>query len=79
MRLIDADALLIHSARVVEYDEAGFSMEYNAVPVEVIKNAPTVEANPVVHCKDCNMLQDCKIAQYLGLEGYCSNAEKKVE
>ena len=43
---------------------------------EVIKHLPTVEAKPVVHCKDCNMLQDCKIAQYLGLEGYCSRGEK---
>ena len=48
MRLIDVDALLIHSNRVVEYDEAGFSMEYNAVPTEEIKNAPTVEAVQVV-------------------------------
>lgn len=48
MRLIDADALLIHSYRVVEYDEAGFSMEHNAVPTEEIKNAPTIEAVPVV-------------------------------
>lgn len=47
-RLIDADVLLKQSRRVVEYDEAGFSMEYNAVPTEVIKNAPTVEAVPVV-------------------------------
>ena len=52
-RLIDADVLLIQSRRVVEYDEAGFSMEYNAVPTEEIKNAPTVEAVPVVRCKDC--------------------------
>lgn len=35
--------------KVVEYDEAGFSMDYFAVPVEEINNAPTVEAKPVVH------------------------------
>ena len=43
---------------------------------KIIHNAPTVEAKPVVHCKDCDMLQDCKIAQYLGLDGYCSRGEK---
>ena len=48
MRLIDADVLLKQSRRVVEYDEAGFSMEYNAVPTEEIKNAPTVDTVPVV-------------------------------
>lgn len=39
-------------------------------------NVPTVEAKPVVHCKDCTMLQYCKFGQYLGLEGYCSRGEK---
>ena len=47
-RLIDADVLLKQSRRIVEYDEAGFSMEYNAVPTEEIKNEPTVDAVPVV-------------------------------
>lgn len=47
-RLIDADVLLKQSRRIVEYDEAGFSMEYNAVPTEEIKNAPTVDDVPVV-------------------------------
>ena len=41
-RLIDADELLKHSSKVVEYDEAGFSMEYNAVSIEEIKEAPKV-------------------------------------
>lgn len=49
MRLIDADELLKRRRKVVEYDEAGFSMDYFAVPVEEINNAPTVEASPVVH------------------------------
>lgn len=48
MRLIDADALLngfdVHW--VTEYDEAGFSMEYKAVPVGAIENAPTIDAMP---------------------------------
>lgn len=39
--LISRSQLLKHCHRVTEYDEAGFSMEYNAVSVEDIKNAPT--------------------------------------
>lgn len=46
--LISRRELLKHRHKVVEYDEAGFSMDYFAVPVEEIKNAPTVEAVPVV-------------------------------
>ena len=44
--------------------------------LSLIEHQPTVEAKPVVHCKDCDMLQDCKFGQYLGLEGYCSRGEK---
>lgn len=48
--LISRKALLdsfdVH--KVTEYDEAGFAMSYNAVPVEVIEKAPTVDAEPVL-------------------------------
>ena len=47
--LISRSELLKYSRRVVEYDEAGYSITFNAVSVEDIKNAPTVEAVPVVH------------------------------
>lgn len=38
---------------VTEYDEAGFDMEYKAVPVGAIENAPAVDAEPVIRCGDC--------------------------
>ena len=47
--LIRRSELLKYSRRVVEYDEAGYSITFNAVSVEDIKNAPTVEAREVVH------------------------------
>lgn len=90
MRLIDADVLLKQSRRVVEYDEAGFSMEYNAVPTEEIKNAPTVEAVSVVRCKECALwgigialeteqIKCCRYAKFMvGEDGYCVYG-KKVE
>lgn len=45
MRLIDADALLsgFDVRKVTEYDESGCGVDYKAVPVKVIENAPTVE------------------------------------
>ena len=54
-RLIDADALLKvpNVLLVCEYDETGEFISYLAVPVDAIKNAPTIEAEPVVHCEDC--------------------------
>ena len=53
MRLIDADALVngYDVRKVTEYDEAGFSMNYKAVPLDVIEEAPTIEVvgEPVLH------------------------------
>lgn len=42
----------------------------------LLLNAPTVEAKPVVHCRDCCFLEVCKTSQWLGLDGYCSRGEK---
>lgn len=49
--------------------------------IKQIDKAETVDAVPVVRCKDCDLIQTCKNAQYLGLDGYCSNANmrKKVQ
>lgn len=32
--------------KVTEYDEAGYGISYNAVPLEAIENAPSVDATP---------------------------------
>ena len=37
--------------KVVEYDEAGYSMEYLAVPIDVIEALPAIDAVPVVHAR----------------------------
>ena len=51
-------------------DDLEFELEY------LIYNQPTVEAKPVVHCRDCCFLEVCKTSQWLGLDGYCSRGEK---
>ena len=55
MRLIDSDDLLKtpNVRKVDEFDETGESISYLAVPVETINNAPTIEAEPIVRCKNC--------------------------
>lgn len=60
MRPIDADELLqVPNVRKVdEFDETGESISYLAVPVEAINNATTIEAEPVVHCKDCKNFKE---------------------
>ena len=39
--------------KVTEYDESGCGVDYKAVPVDVINQAPAVDAIEVVRCKDC--------------------------
>lgn len=48
MRLIDADALI---------DELGISDE-DIVFKEILEDAPTIDAVPVVMCKDCKWWSD---------------------
>lgn len=47
MRLIDADKLLEKLAYIMPQDDL------YAVTVEAIRQAPTVDAVPVVRCRDC--------------------------
>ncbi len=51
VRPIDANALLTvpNVNKVTEYDETGCGISYNAVSVESIEKAPTLDYAPVVH------------------------------
>ena len=45
MKLIDVDALCTNPGnvrKVTEYDEAGYAVDYNAVPLKAILDAPAV-------------------------------------
>ena len=47
--------------------------------IEEVKSIPAADVRPVVLCKDCMLRQYCKVAQYLGADGFCSNGEKREE
>ena len=74
MRLIDADRLL-----------QGYE-DHDFIDTHIIWNAPTVDAVPVIRCKDCkfnknDMWVDCPIKEFFGrtLDNYCSLAERKKQ
>lgn len=80
MRLIDADAL------VKALNESG--VPYRADVQEVLDAQPTIDAVPVVRCKDCIYYQDnnggypnadCKWCkdETLDANDYCSCGERK--
>lgn len=49
--------------------ESRFNADIDAIPA--------VDAVEVVRCKDCEREQECRIAQRLGIMGYCSEGERK--
>ena len=77
MRLIDADALI---------EKAKQDGAYDHVSAEEIDNAPTIDAEPVVRCKDCEYWtkQSDSLQGRCALSGsyptgawYCANAERR--
>lgn len=53
MRLIDADALGICKANPAAFEEKEYAWGWNTA-IEIIENAPTVDAVPVVRCGECD-------------------------
>ena len=72
MRLIDADELLKHKT------------DHDTISTHLIYNAPTVDAVPVIRCKDCKkFVVEEEQAYCLDMfgqcdeNGFCSWAERK--
>ena len=74
-RFIDADrALEIVYNRGIAHPNAYHLTNYAML---VLQEAPTVDAVPVVRCKDCIAHNLCKFEQSQGLDGFCSYGERK--
>lgn len=80
MRAIDADALVyesIDSSDTLRH-ESYYGTGILAIRKEDIDDAPTIKPEQV-HCKDCLMHGVCRFEQGLGLDGYCSKAERRED
>lgn len=89
--LISRSALLdsYDVRKVTEYDESGCGLDYKAVPVEAIENAPAVDAVEVVRCKECGQSEPTALSEeYLFCNhscmvvldsDYCSYGERKMD
>ena len=78
MRLIDADALKEH---VKKYTSVFAKYDWREI-CEMLNDAPTVDAVPVVRCKDCFHFWDgvCKAhidVIYVDDNDFCSMGERK--
>ena len=79
MRLIDADWLseAIHDNVPAPYEDASWAKENCLAEIEA---AQTVDAVPVVRCRECKHLGFCGDAtnlEVMGFYGYCSRGERK--
>ena len=75
MRLIDADALK------EGLKEKMFGHPFERIFVSsVVDSEPTIDAVPVVRCRECKHLGFCGDAtnlEVMGFYGYCSRGERK--
>lgn len=77
---IDREALLDKRRKVTEYDEAGFAMNYQAVPVEDIEAIPATDVAEVVRCEKCKRCELRYPAKAIGeeaIEGYWCHSNQK--
>ena len=79
MRLIDADAL---EEAMWPFERIGWEKGWNDALSVVMKNAPTVDAVPVVRCKDCKWWNDYEESCFGKLaraDDYCAWGERKED
>lgn len=88
MRLIDADKLKLN---VLDWQDCynGYSDTYDkAMIIDEIEEAPTIDAEPVIRCKDCYFCGEIDengwhCCENLGVgmpkNGFCSDAERRED
>lgn len=85
MRLIDADALIGSSLETkVKSDFRDVKLGYE-IAMEIVKQQPTIDAVPVIRCKDCARNPKytarthcpCPMDRYMGDDGWCAMARRK--
>jgi len=84
MKLIDADALGICFAKREIFKVPEYADGWNAV-MTILENAPSVDAVPVVRCRECKMHSSCytedvfKFARLNEDRRFCGVGERKDE
>ena len=84
-RLIDADALKAQIQREIDiyFDENGGGIHTAMEARDEIDYAPTVDAVPVIRCKDCihryGNICECWNFEEVELNGFCERARREDE
>ena len=79
MRLIDADALFTDLDGMMAVSPTGYI--HGDTVADMIGDQPTVDAEPVIRCKDCVYFNGdghwCDMESFVESMDYCSGAERK--
>lgn len=82
-RLVDANELKGHFPQDEDWD---YPVNTNSRVVEIIDDAPTVDAVEVVRCKDCRWFENdgyhtnCQIMRFcVEADDYCSKGERRED
>ena len=83
MRLINADVLKQHIDKLPALPDGNFAGNHSALKA-LINMQPTVDAVPVVRCKDCIRFRPdddvwgwCTVSGKMRCKGYCSYGVRK--
>lgn len=85
MRLIDADAMEKTMCDLVQGDIRHYPYSADAeweLAFKWIDHQPTIDAVPVVRCKDCKWSNEegrCEVHETFSGNDFCSNGERKEE
>ena len=84
MRLIDADAIewLQATGYVTVGEEKFGERTYVFIPINSLDELPTINAVPVVRCKDCKWSDEegrCEVHETLSGNDFCSKGERREE
>lgn len=75
MRLIDADALKFPTAKV-KLDDVGLAIiDGYHMAIETVRNAPTIDAEPVVHARWTRKYEKQAV---FGVEYFCSRCDCEI-
>ena len=80
MKLIDADEIIERCNFVIEHGIASADGSHPIsaeVVLEVLKETPTIDAIPVVRCKDCIHRFFCRDLLNKEPDDYCSDGERR--
>ena len=76
-RYIDVEPLEDKLKEHIRKTESELMLGALSTFLRVLDITPTADAVPVTRCKDCFLYGECKLAEFIGDDGYCSCGKER--